>query len=287
MASDQKIALVTGANAGLGFETAKALYLKGFKVIADGRNLSRLNQAISTIAESGPGGELISGQLDLSSLKSIKSFADQVIKNHQRLDLLINNAGVMVPPASKTIDGYELQFGVNFVGHFSLTGQLFPVLESTFGARVVTLSSLAHRNSAIDFNNFRLEKPYEPWREYGQSKLADLIFALEFARRLEEKKCQLISLAAHPGFSKTELQKNMDKDVLSRLELMTAEKGAQPTLVAALSDKAKNGQYWGPDGPNEQSGNPAQALIDPAAQNLDINRKLFNWAQETLNVSFP
>lgn len=195
-----KLAIVTGANAGIGFETAKELYLKGFRVIVAARDSQRVNNAIAKIKECGPGGELIAGLLDLSSLDSVDKFANEIIKNHSSLDLLVNNAGVMIPPEGKSKDGYELQFGVNFIGHFALTGHLFDLLESTVGSRIVTLSSIAHRGAAIDFDNFKLEKPYSKWREYGQSKLADLIFSLELARRLEEKNCQTKSLAAHPGF---------------------------------------------------------------------------------------
>jgi NAD(P)-dependent dehydrogenase (short-subunit alcohol dehydrogenase family) len=217
----------------------------------------------------------------------VKAFADNVIKAESRLDLLINNAGIMIPPPSKTEDGFEIQFGVNFIGHFALTGHLFNLLEATKGSRVVTLSSIAHRGAEIDFDNFRLEKEYKNWREYGQSKLADIIFALEFEKRLRKNGNQIISLASHPGFSETDLQKYMDKDMLASLELMTAKEGAQPTLAACLREDAKGGQYWGPDGFNEQKGKPALAKIDAAALDETLNAKLWNWAKETTKVNFP
>jgi len=282
-----KVALVTGANTGLGFETALALYQKGAKVIVACRSEEKGSEAIQRIKATGDGGTLVYGQLDLSSLDSVKTFAEIVIADEKKLDLLINNAGVMVPPASKTADGFESQMGVNFVGHFALTGRLFGLLEATKGSRVVTLSSIAHRGAAIDFDNFKLENPYNPWREYGQSKLADLILMLEFQKRLKVKRCQLSSLAAHPGFSKTDLQKNMDPKMLDSIELMTAKEGAQPTLVAALSPDAKSGQYWGPDGPNETSGKPALAQVDPAAFNEGVNEKLWDWAEQATGVCFP
>jgi NAD(P)-dependent dehydrogenase (short-subunit alcohol dehydrogenase family) len=225
--------------------------------------------------------------LDLSNLAAVKEFADTIIATETRLDLLVNNAGVMIPPPSKSEDGFELQFGVNFIGHFALTGHLFHLLESTTGSRVVTLSSLAHRGAAIDFENFKLEKSYNNWREYGQSKLADLIFTLEFEKRLRKNGHQMISLAAHPGFSKTDLQVNMDEDMLNSLELMTAKDGAQPTLAACLRPDAKGGQYWGPDGPNEQKGKPDLAKIDAAALNEKLNAKLWDWAKKTTGVNFP
>ena len=281
------VALVTGANAGIGFETAKDLYGKGATVIVAGRSPQRVDEAIARIGSSASGGQLIAGDLDLASLESVERFSNEILSTHDRLDLLINNAGVMIPPEGTSADGFELQFGINYIGHFALTGRLFPLLEKTNGARVVTLSSIAHRGATIDFENFRLEKPYNEWREYGQSKLADLIFAVELAKRLESSGSQVLSLAAHPGFSKTELQKNMDPDTLNSLDLMTAEQGAQPTLTAALSSQAKNGQYWGPDGPGEQSGDPALATIDEAALDEALNARLFDWTLDALGLQFP
>ncbi|WP_395053294.1 oxidoreductase [Flavobacterium sp.] len=283
-----KIAIVTGANTGLGFETALDLYQKGAKVYVGCRDEEKGLDAImrmKTISETG--GELVLGLFDLGSINSVKAFAEKIISTEKSLDLLINNAGVMIPPSAKSEDGFELQFGVNFIGHFTLTGQLFNLLESTPNARVVTLSSIAHRGASIDFDNFKLEKPYNNWREYSQSKLADIIFALEFEKRLRANNCQTISLAAHPGFSKTDLQKNMDKAMLDSLELMTAKEGAQPTLAACLHPDAKGGQYWGPDGHNEQKGKPALAKIDAAALNEDLNAKLWDWAKETTQTNFP
>lgn len=282
-----KVAVVTGANTGLGFETALDLFQKGAKVIVACRSEEKGLDAIKRIEATSDGGELVYGSLDLSSLTSVREFADTFKKDEQRLDLLVNNAGVMIPPASKTVDGFELQMGVNFVGHFALTGHLFDLLEATNGSRVVTLSSIAHQNASINFDNFRLEADYEPWREYGQSKLADMILMLELHKRLQEKGCQLASLGAHPGFSKTDLQKNMDEEVLNSLELMSAKEGAQPTLTACLSPDAKSGQYWGPDGPNETSGKPALAKIDSAALDEETNKKLWDWAEEVTGVSFP
>ncbi len=282
-----KTAIVTGSNTGIGFETALDLYQKGAKVYVATRNRARAIDAITRMQETNGSGELIYGHLDLASLTNVKEFANTIIKNETRLDLLVNNAGVMIPPPAKSEDGYELQFGVNFIGHFALTGHLFHLLEKTTGARVVTLSSIAHRGSTIDFDNFRLEKPYNPWREYGQSKLADIIFALEFDKRLRTNGYQTMSLAAHPGFSKTDLQKYMDRDMLASLDLMTAKEGAQPTLAACLRADAKGGQYWGPDGPNEQKGKPALAKIDPAALNEDLNSKLWVWAKQETGANFP
>ncbi len=282
-----KTAIVTGSNTGIGFETALDLYQKGAKVYVACRNEEKALNAIKRMKAQGGTGELVFGQLDLGSLSAVKEFSNKVLETESRLDLLINNAGIMIPPPSKTEDGFESQFGVNFIGHFALTGHLFKLLESTKGSRVVTLSSIAHKGAVIDFDNFRLEKAYSNWREYGQSKLADIIFALEFEKRLRSNNCQIISLAAHPGFSKTDLQKNMDKGMLASLDLMTAKDGAQPTLAACLKEDAKGGQYWGPDGPKEQKGKPALAKIDTAALDENLNAKLWDWAKEVTGVSFP
>ena len=282
-----KTAIVTGSNTGLGFETALDLYQKGAKVYVACRNEEKGLDAIERMKAISDGGELVYGRLDLASLSSVKDFAKKIIATESRLDLLVNNAGVMIPPPSRSEDGFELQFGVNFIGHFALTGHLFNLLESTKGSRVVTLSSIAHRGAVIDIENFKLEKPYNNWREYGQSKLADLIFTLEFEKRLRNNSYQIMSLAAHPGFSKTDLQKYMDKDMLDSLELMTAKEGAQPTLAACLRPDAKGGQYWGPDGPNEQKGKPALAKIDSVALDEKLNAKLWDWTKKITKVNFP
>jgi NAD(P)-dependent dehydrogenase (short-subunit alcohol dehydrogenase family) len=282
-----KIAIVTGSNTGIGYETALDLYQKGAKVYVACRNEERASSAVERMKAHGGTGELVYAHLDLASLRSVKDFSDSILEKESRLDLLVNNAGIMIPPPSKTEDGFEIQFGVNFVGHFALNGHLFDLLETTKGSRVVTLSSIAHRGASIDFDNFHLEKAYQNWREYKQSKLADLVFALEFEKRLRANGYQTMSLAAHPGYSKTDLQKYMDKDMLSSLELMTAKEGAQPTLAPCLREDAKGGQYWGPDGPNEQKGKPALAKIDAAALDENLNAKLWDWANETIGVKFP
>lgn len=231
-----RTAIVTGSNTGLGFETALDLYQKGAKVYIACRNEEKALTAIEKMQSQGGSGELVFGQLDLSSLRSVKAFTDNILKKETRLDLLVNNAGVMIPPPSKTEDGFESQFGVNFVGAFALTGQLFDLLENTKGSRVVSLSSLAHRGANIDFDNFRLEKEYNNWREYGQSKLADLMFALEFDKRLKANGNQITSLAAHPGYTSTDLQRHIDPSFMQGIETMNAKQGAQMTLTACLSE---------------------------------------------------
>ncbi len=284
----QLISVVTGANAGLGFEIAKALFEDGGHVIVAGRNPTRVQSAIQTL-RSGAGsasGTLEAGMVDLGSLASVRAFAQELRRRHERLDLLINNAGVMVPPPGTTEDGFELQFGINFVGHFALSGLVFPLLEASGVARVVTMSSIAHRGATIDFGNLRLERPYAQWREYGQSKLADLVFALELQRRLEARGSRVSSLGAHPGVSRTELTRNLSH-MPADVSFMSAEQGAAPALVAARSPEARGGQYWGPNGADERSGEPGLARIDPVAQDPELGAKLWGWAEQATEVSFP
>lgn len=281
-----KTALITGANTGLGFEMAKALAARGAQVVVAGRSRDKVEAAIDRIASGQPGALLEPGIVDLNSLASIQAFADEVTANYSVLHVLINNAGIMVPPAGVTEDGFETQFGVNFVGHFALTGHLFGLLDSTKDARVVTLSSIGHRGASIDFDNLRLEKPYEPWREYGQSKLADLIFALELDRRLRNCGSSILSLAAHPGVSQTELTRNLD-GIPPGVTMMTPADGAAPALHAATSADVKGGQYWGPDGPQERTGKPGLAKVDAAALKEGLAERLWQWAEAATGLRYP
>lgn len=281
------VAIVTGANAGLGFEAAKKLVECGSHVIVAGRDPQRVVAAVQRLNVAGSRGRAVGGALDLASLESVGEFAASVADTHERLDLLINNAGIMAPPPGTTKDGFETQFGVNFVGHFALTARLFPLLKSTAGARVVTMSSIGHRGAAIDFDNFRLEKSYDPWREYGQSKLADLIFGLELHERLKASGSSVASLAAHPGVSQSELVRHLPGEAPAGVEFMATEQGVKPALVAALSGGASSGEYWGPDGPGETKGDPALAQVDAVAQDAALNSRLWEWAQEATGLSFP
>ncbi|MGJ8528737.1 oxidoreductase [Maritalea sp.] len=286
MNTDHITALITGANTGLGFEMAKALADQNVHVVLAGRNREKVEGAIERIKRTSPDASLEVGVLDLTSLASVDAFAQNFVAQHKELHILINNAGVMVPPPSLTKEQFEIQFGVNFVAHFALTGHLFPLLNATQGARVVTMSSIAHRGASIDFDNLGLEKPYDPWREYGQSKLADLMFALEFDRRLRAHGSDMLSLGAHPGVSRTELTRNLN-DIPPGIEMMAPAQGAAPALVAATSFDVEGGQYWGPDGPEERSGEPGLAVIDPAARDEQQAAKLWDWAQEATGLRFP
>ena len=289
-----KTALVTGANTGIGFETAKALHQAGANVTVASRTIQKANDAVDRIkVESSGKGLLESGILELSELQKIRSFANDFISKHSRLDILVNNAGVMIPPASKTSDGFELQFGVNFIGHFALTGLLFPLLKGTRHSRIVTLSSgAAILTPDIDFENLRLERPYDEWREYAVSKLAGLVFTYEFDRRLKASGIQVLSLAAHPGVTQTDLQRHIPREALQGMfshfkEVMEPWQGALPTLYAATEPAVKGGQFYGPDGEKEYAGYPALSKHNtPAMHDHEMAKKLWDYAEKATGVSF-
>ena len=258
-----KTVIVTGANAGVGFETALALYEKGAHVIAACRSLEKTQETIEKIKRHPGTGTLEAGVLDLSSMASVKQFAADFSAKHQHLHILINNAGVMRPPASKTAEGFELQFGVNFIGHFALTGLLYPVLKATPASRIVTVSSNAYLRGKIDFDNFRLEKPYDKSGEYAQSKLADILFSIELQRRLAQTHDAVVSIAAQPGANKTELFRHRDEEELKAAiarvgPLMEPWQGALPSLYAATVADAVPGALYGPDQDGGYRGYPAQ-----------------------------
>jgi NAD(P)-dependent dehydrogenase (short-subunit alcohol dehydrogenase family) len=287
-----KTIVVTGSNTGVGFETALALYEKGADVILACRNLISAEDAVNRIRQLKGNGLVKAGLLDLASLESVKKFSENFIRDHEQLDLLINNAGVMIPPASKTSEGYELQFGVNFLGHFALTGYLFSLLEKSKGSRIITVSSLAYLRGSIDFENLRSEKSYEPMREYAQSKLADLIFSIELQRRLSAVHAPTISIAAQPGANKTELTRYMDDEELSagikRVgALMDPWQGALPSLYAGVSKEAKPGKLYGPDKDGGYRGYPMEAVIAEHALDETLAKKLWAFAEKATGIKFP
>lgn len=284
---ESKTVLITGANSGIGYYTALALVKAGAHVLIAGRNSEKLDKAASDIRGVATAGSVETIIVDLASLESIRNFADAFLERHASLDVLINNAGIMMPPESLTEYGFESQFGVNFVGPFALTGLLYSVLARTPGSRVVTLSSIAHRGAHIDFDNLKLEKPYDPRREYYQSKLANIIFALQLGRRAETKGDSILSVACHPGFTKTNLQRHVDPAILEKMVFMEAWQGSLPTIVAATGEDVKQGDYYGPDGPKEMGGFPALGVIDNAALNIDVAAKLWELGQEATGVVFP
>jgi NAD(P)-dependent dehydrogenase (short-subunit alcohol dehydrogenase family) len=288
-----RTAVVTGANSGLGLITARELARGGARVVLACRNLTKGEAARREIEAAAPGAALELEELDLSSLDSVRGFAERYRDAHDGLDLLINNAGVMAPPRSQTADGFELQFGTNHLGHFALTGLLIGAMEGREDARVVTLSSTAHRTGRIAFDNLGGERHYFRWRAYGQSKLANLLFALELERRLRAAGSSVKSMAAHPGYASTNLQfaapPLVDRMVMKVGNLVIAqsdEMGALPTLYAATAPDVPGGTYVGPDGLLEQRGHPKPVSPNRAARDEDVARRLWEVSEEMTGVRF-
>lgn len=294
-----KVALITGANSGIGFETARVLASQGAKVILACRNESKALAAMSRIRSDSPKAALHFLPLDLGSMASIEAMATQFHDQYQQLDLLINNAGVMWLPEGKTEDGFEQQFGINHLGHFALTGQLLPALLRTAGARIVTISSIAHRAGHLDFNDLFFDhRPYSKHRAYGQSKLANLVFARELEKRLNASGAQVLSVAAHPGVSHTNLAipgfqqsgspiTGAVTNLMSRWFAQSALKGALPTLFAATSEDIQGGEYIGPTGFYEAFGYPGNASSTRRSRNPDIARSLWEASEKLTGITFP
>ncbi|MBT2582966.1 oxidoreductase [Planococcus sp. ISL-109] len=287
-----KTAIITGANSGLGLETAKNFARLGARVILAVRDIEKGNAAKQEIVEESSQATVEIMQLDLSDLDSVRNFAETIISRLDSLDLLINNAGVMTPPYAKTKDGFELQFGSNHIGHFALTGLLLPLLIQTENSRVVTLSSLAHRNAAIDFDNLDGSKGYKAMKFYGQSKLANLMFATELDQRLKQHGSSTLSIACHPGISATNLFKLGNREMprifrgLMTRYLQPAAMGALPTVYAATDPGITGGEYIGPDGKGQRRGYPALEKPDPAVNDEAIRQKLWDVSEELSGVTF-
>jgi NAD(P)-dependent dehydrogenase (short-subunit alcohol dehydrogenase family) len=289
-----RTAIVTGANSGLGLETARELARHGAHVVMACRNLQKGQQALSEIERDVPAASLELAELDLGSLASVEAFAQAFASEHgEGLDLLINNAGVMAPPRSETVDGFELQFGTNVLGHFALTGRLIGTMDGHPDARVVTLSSNAHKIGRINFEDLQSERGYSRWRAYGQSKLADLMFALELDRRLRAAGSALKSMAAHPGYSATNLQTAapplLDQLVMRVTNVLIAQSasiGALSTLYAATEPDLPSGTYVGPDGHGEHRGRPHVSRPNRAARDEDAARRLWDVCEELTSVRF-
>jgi NAD(P)-dependent dehydrogenase (short-subunit alcohol dehydrogenase family) len=242
-----KIVVVTGANSGIGLETASLLASRGAGVILACRNPEKAALAVRQIRSLRPDANVSAATLDLASLASVRKFAASLIQEHRSLDVLINNAGVMTTPLGRTTDGFETQFGTNFIGHFLLTLLLLPLLNRQPGSRVVTLSSVAHWTGRIDFDNLNAEKSYSRWGAYAQSKLANLMFMYELQRRLEKSGASTISTGAHPGVTASELTRhNLFLRVAQSTIAQTTRKGSLPSLRAAIDPSVRGGDYYGP-----------------------------------------
>jgi NAD(P)-dependent dehydrogenase (short-subunit alcohol dehydrogenase family) len=288
--------LITGANSGIGFETAFELARQGAEVILPARSEAKANAAIARIRREVPSAKLTPAILDLASLASVRAFAEQFANTP--LDLLINNAGVMaVPTRELTVDGYERQFATNYLGPFALTALLFPAIKPQPGSRVVTVSSSASKWGKIDFTNLQSERVYKPMLlAYSQSKLADSVFALELQRRLTAIGSPIISTAAHPGYAITNLQTSGPGDMGFVLKLLSAilkpiasqdaAHGALPTLFAAAAPEAQPGGYYGPSRLFEMKGNPVAVAIAKPAQDAAVAKRLWAETERLTGVTF-
>ncbi|OBJ82349.1 SDR family NAD(P)-dependent oxidoreductase [Mycobacterium asiaticum] len=286
--------VVTGANTGIGYHTAAELAFRGAHVVLAVRNLEKGNTALARIIAVKPDADITLQELDLGSLASIRRAAQALRASYPRIDLLINNAGVMWTPKQVTEDGFELQFGTNHLGHFALTGLLLDHLLPVRGSRVVTVSSLGHRlRAAIHFDDLQWERSYSRVGAYGQSKLANLLFTYELQRRLADAAAPTLAVAAHPGGSNTDLSRNLPgivqpiKAVLAPLLFQGPQSGAWPTLRAATDPTVEGGQYYGPDGLGEQRGRPKLVQSSAQSHDAELQRRLWDVSEELTGVKFP
>ncbi|MBI3691213.1 MAG: SDR family NAD(P)-dependent oxidoreductase [Mycolicibacterium aromaticivorans] len=290
-----RIAIVTGSNTGLGFDTARVLAQHGAQVVMAVRDTAKGEAAAAEIRRAAPTAEATVHKLDLGSLASVREAAAELASTYPRIDLLINNAGVMYPPKQTTADGFELQFGTNHLGHFALTGLLLNNLLPVDGSRVVVVASVAHNIRAkIAFDDLQWERRrYERVASYGQSKLANLMFAYELQRRLAAAGAKTIAVAAHPGVSDTELIRHVPGSslpgvkLISGLLLNSAEMGALATLRAATDPSVTGGQYYGPDGFRELRGHPKLVSSSKQSHDRDVQQRLWAVSEELTGVKFP
>lgn len=290
-----RIAIVTGSNSGLGFDTARVLAQRGAHVAMAVRDTAKGEAAAARIRDAAPGADVRVHKLDLGSLASVRQAAAELAGTYPRIDLLINNAGVMYPPKQTTADGFELQFGTNHLGHFALTGLLLNNLLPVDGSRVVVVASIAHNIRAkIAFDDLNwTRRRYERVGAYGQSKLANLMFAYELQRRLAAAEAKTIAVAAHPGISDTELSRHIPGATLpparfvSSLVFNSPELGALATLRAATDPAVKGGQYYGPDGFRELRGYPKLVTSSNQSHDRTIQERLWTVSEELTGVSFP
>lgn len=291
-----RIAVITGGTGGLGLETAKVLAARGASLVIAGRDPAKLAATEAELSRAYPDASVQTAQLDLASLESVRAAAADLASRLSEVHLLINNAGLMMPPYGLTKDGYELQFGTNHLGHFVLTGLLLPRLLATPGSRVVTLSSNAHRAARMNFADLNSARRYRRTSAYGQSKLANLMFTYELQRRLSAAKAPTIALAAHPGTARTELSRYLP--VLSKAMgqglaalnsrfVQDAAMGALPTLRAATDPAAVGGTYYGPDGFGQLTGYPVVVTSTTRSYNKAAQRRLWAESEQLTGITYP
>lgn len=287
--------IVTGANSGLGLETVKAFAARDAQVILAVRNTEAGEQVASELRRENPGSKLKVMRLDLADLGSVRSFAQTFQQEHARLDLLINNAGVMAIPRRTTKDGFEMQFGTNHLGHFALTGLLLPALLATPASRIVTVSSRAHVIGRMNFNDLMGNKRYSPWLAYGQSKLANLLFTLELQRQLRLARSGTLAVSCHPGWSATNLQYVAPQmsgsgfmmwanQLANRLFSQPASQGVLPTLYAATSSTIEGGEYIGPH--QDTRGHPVRVRANPRAYDAGAAKQLWAISEDLTGVHY-
>lgn len=287
-----RVVIVTGSNIGLGYETALELAKKEATVIMACRNMDKANTAKDNILKSVPNADLMVMKLDLGDLSSVKYFSDNFLGKYDKLDILINNAGIMIPPYQLTKDGFESQFGVNHLGHFYLTGLLLDRIVATPDSRIVVLSSLAHRRGKINFDDLQSKENYSAMDAYGQSKFANIVFAIELQRRLEKAGHQTIAVAAHPGVSNTNLGQHISRVLyyvllpLASFMTHSPNAGAMPTLYAALNDDVKGGEYFGPTGKREMKGPAGRAKISSRAKDTEVAKKLWEVSEQLTEIKY-
>jgi NAD(P)-dependent dehydrogenase (short-subunit alcohol dehydrogenase family) len=291
-----RTAVVTGANSGIGFWTAFWLAAKGARVVMAVRNPERGGRAQLEILAMRPAVQIDVIPLDLASLESVRDFSAVFSERHTALDILVNNAGVMAIPFRRTADGFEMQFGVNHLGHFALTGLLMPRLLAASAARVVTVNSMVHRQGKMDFENLNGEKDYSPWGAYRQSKLANLLFAYELQRRLAAASAPVISVASHPGYARTNLQavgpalegsrlKSGFWAVANAVIAQSAAQGALPSLYAATAPDVQGGDFIVPDFFGWR-GYPVKAKSSDASYNQADAARLWEISEQATGVQF-
>lgn len=300
-----RTAVITGANSGIGLVTARELARHGATVVVACRDIDKGDAAVEQmrqeLGEAGPEAAFHVRRLDLADLDSVRSFAAETIAAFpEGIDLLVNNAGVMAPPRKETADGFELQFGTNHLGHFALTGLLLDELKKKPGSRVVTVSSNAHKMGKVDFDDLQSEDSYRRWNAYAQSKLANLVFAIDLQRRIDEAGLDIESMAAHPGLSATNLGSAGTGTGNGIVNLLTtpvlkfshivfaqdAEHGALPTLFAAVSPGLPGGSYIGPDGIGEHRGSPTVVTPRKVAHNPEVAERLWRESVELTGVEY-
>ncbi|TFH21604.1 MAG: SDR family NAD(P)-dependent oxidoreductase [Bacteroidia bacterium] len=292
-----RIAVVTGANSGLGYHTALALALKGAKVIMACRSLEKGEMARQKILTMDPEVELEVWHLDLASLHSVRTFAEKFHAYSNRLDLLINNAGLMAIPEKRTEEGFEMQFGVNYLSHFALTAQLWQPLSRTPGSRIIQVSSLAHKFGRIRFEDIHWKRKYSKWGAYGMSKLASLLFMYELAGRIDRSESEVIAAAAHPGYANTELQAKGAKmkgkwlgaalfNLANGLAAQSAAMGALPTLYAATAEDVTQGAYYGPRGFMRLWGGPALDMPGRKQISDEVAEELWRVSESLIGADF-